>query len=200
MNYPNSINNLIECYKKLPGIGEKTAERLALATLNLDANVINLFSTSLIDVKNKIKRCSICNNFTEEDICLICNNNNRDQNILCVVQEPKNIISMEKANVYNGLYHVIDKLISPLDGINPDDINISTLKERIIKNNIKEVIIALKLSIEGETTAMYISKILEDLNIKISKIATGIPHGTDMDYIDSLTLERAIEERREISY
>lgn len=199
MNYPNIINNLIECYKKLPGIGEKTAERLALASLELDDEIIELFSKSLKNLKVKIKRCDICNNFTETKTCNICTNRTRDKNLLCIVQEPKNVIAMEKTNSYNGRYHVIGNLISPLDGINPNDIYISTLKDRILNDQIKEVIIALKLSIEGETTAMYISKLLSQTSVKITKIATGIPHGADMEYIDSLTLERAIEERREIT-
>ncbi len=199
MNYPKSINNLIECYKKLPGIGERTAERLALASLNFDEELISIFSKSLIDVKTKVKRCLICNNYTESEKCPICVDETRNKNILCIVQEPKNIVALEKGNLFNGLYHVIDNLISPIEGINPENINLRTLKKRIKENNIKEVIIALKLSIEGETTALYIKKILEETGVKISQIAMGIPHGADIDYIDSLTLERAIEERREIS-
>ncbi len=199
MNYPKSINNLIECYKKLPGIGEKTAERLSLATLNLDEEIIKLFSTSILDVKYKIHRCKVCNNFTENEKCEICLDENRSKETICIVQEPKNVIMMEKTKVYNGQYHVIDKLISPIDGVNPSDINISTIKQRIITNNVKEVIIVLKQSIEGETTTLYISKMLEKINVKITKIAQGIPHGTDMEYIDFLTLERAIEERKVIS-
>lgn len=199
MNYPKSINNLIECYKKLPGIGERTAERLALASLNFDEELISIFSKSLIDVKTKVKRCLICNNYTEGEKCPICVDETRNKSILCIVQEPKNIIVLEKGNLFNGLYHVIDNLISPIEGINPENVNLGTLKKRIKENNIKEVIIALKLSIEGETTALYIKKIIEETGVKVSQIAMGIPHGADIDYIDSLTLERAIEERRVIS-
>ena len=158
MGYPSTIKNLINCFKKLPGIGEKTAERLALAILKLDDEMIDLFVTSLSDIKSKVKRCSICNNFTEEDICDICNDNRRDHSTICIVEEPKNIILFERIGKYNGLYHVLNGLISPLEGINPEDINIDALFKRIEDGDIKEIIIAVKPSIEGETTALYISK------------------------------------------
>jgi len=199
MTYPPTIKNLIECFKKLPGIGEKSAERLALHILKLDDEIVNLFSQSLMDSKSKIKRCKICNNLTENEKCDLCLDESRNKKAICIVEDVKNIIMMEKSNVYNGQYHVIGKLISPLEGVNPSDINISTLKSRIEKDNVQEIIIVLKQSIEGETTTLYISKFLEKMNVKISKIAQGIPHGTDMDYIDYLTLETAIENRKEIS-
>lgn len=199
MYYPTTIKNLIECFKKLPGIGEKTAERLALATLNLDSNLIELFSESLKNTKIKIKRCKKCNNLSEEDICKICQDQTRNQEIICVVEDPKNVSLFEKIGSYHGLYHVLDGLISPLDGINPEDIKINNLIERIENENIKEVIIAVKPSIEGETTSLYILKLLENKNVVVSKIAHGVPLGADMDYIDSLTLEMALEDRKRIS-
>ncbi len=199
MNYPKSIRNLIECFRKLPGVGEKTAERLALAVLNFDDNVIELFSNSIRDVKYKIKRCSICNNFTENDICDICCDDTRDSSVLCVVEEAKNSILFEKMGSFKGKYHILNGLISPLDGVGPDDININKLLERVDKENIKEVILAVKPSIEGETTCLYISKMLSGSGVKVSKIAHGIPLGADMDYIDMLTLEMALEDRKEIS-
>ena len=199
MYYPTTIKNLIECFKKLPGIGEKTAERLALATLNLDSNLIELFSESLKNTKIKIKRCKKCNNLSEEDICKICQDQTRNQEIICVVEDPKNVSLFEKIGSYHGLYHVLDGLISPLDGINPEDIKINNLIERIETENIKEVIIAVKPSIEGETTSLYILKLLENKNVVVSKIAHGVPLGADMDYIDSLTLEMALEDRKRIS-
>ena len=199
MNYPKTIRDLIECYKKLPGVGEKTAERMALSTLEMEDDIINLFSDSLKNLKEKIKRCKICNNLSEEDKCEICKQNNRNKNIICVVEEPKNIIMFEKVGTYKGLYHVLDGLISPLDGINPENLNISSLIERIKKEPIEEVILALKPSIEGETTSLYISKLLEKEKVKITKIAHGIPIGVDMEYIDSLTLEMALEDRISIS-
>ncbi len=199
MIYPETINDLIECYKKFPGIGEKNAERMALYTLELGQEVIDLFVQALKKSKKNIKRCQICNNFSENDICTICANENRNKNIICVVEEPKNVYQFEKIGSYHGLYHVLDGLISPLENVNPDDINISNLLKRIETDDIKEVIIAVKPSVEGETTALYISKILEKKNVIISKIAHGVPLGADMDYVDSLTLELALEERKNIT-
>ena len=199
MNYPETIRNLIECYKKLPGVGEKSAERLALATIDLDKNIIKLFSDSLLNIEKKIKRCSMCNSLTESEVCDICSSKDRDKSTICVVQEPKNVIMFEKVGTYNGLYFVLSNLISPLDGIGPDDINIDKLIKRIKNENIKEVIIAVKPSIEGETTALYIQKSLEKVDVIVSKIAHGIPIGADIDYIDSLTLETALQDRKKIS-
>ena len=199
MNYPKTILNLIECFKKFPGIGEKTAERLALSTLNMESDIIDLFSKSLKDSQTKIKKCSRCGSLTEEEICQICNDKSRDTSTLCVVEECKNVILFEKIGTFKGIYHVLGGLISPLEGINPEDIHIDNLINRIKNENIKEVILAIKPSVEGETTALYIRKMLEGTDIKISKIAHGIPMGADIDYIDPLTLEMAIEDRTIIS-
>ena len=199
MNYPKTILNLIECFKKFPGIGEKTAERLALATLNMDSDIIDLFSKSLKDGKTKIKKCSRCGSLTEDDLCQICQDETRDTSTLCVVEECKNVILFEKIGSFKGVYHVLGGLISPLEGINPEDIHIDKLIDRIKNENIKEVILAIKPSVEGETTALYIRKMLEGTDVKISKIAHGIPMGADIDYIDPLTLEMAIEDRTTIS-
>lgn len=199
MDYPKTIKDLIACFKKLPGVGEKTAERYALTILNSDKEFNDLFAETVKNIKTKVKRCSICNNYAEEDICAICKDKSRVKNLICVVEEPKNIILFEKIGTYNGSYHVLDGLISPLDGINPEDIKIESLIKRINDNEVKEVIIAVKPSIEGETTALYISKLLENKNVKITKIAHGVPIGADMDYIDALTLELALENRTEIS-
>ncbi|MBE6144623.1 MAG: recombination protein RecR [Firmicutes bacterium] len=199
MNYPTTIKNLIECYKKLPGIGEKTAERLALATLEINQETLDVFADSILNVKHRIKRCKKCNNLSEEELCELCQDENRDQKTICVVEEPKNVILFEKVGTYKGVYHVLDGLISPLDGITPDQIKIDLLLERIKNDNIKEIIIAVKPSIEGETTSLYILKLLEGKDIVISKIAHGVPLGADMEYIDSLTLEMALEDRKKIS-
>lgn len=199
MKYPTTLMNLIECYKKLPGIGEKTAERMAISTLEMDDEIIELFSESLKNVKTKITRCKKCNNLAEGDLCEICKMPNRDETTICVVEEPKNVVLFEKVGSYKGLYHVLDGLISPLDGVDPSDLNISSLIKRIEEEKIKEVIIAVKPSIEGETTSLYISKLLEKLPVKVSKIAHGIPIGVDMEYIDALTLELAIEDRTNLS-
>ena len=195
MKYPSTIQNLIECFKMLPGIGEKTAERLALSILDSDSEMINLFADSLKDSKLKIRRCEKCNNLSESEFCEVCKDKSRNKQVLCVVEEPKNVILFEKLNIFDGYYHVLDGLISPIDGINPEDINISSLINRVKEDNIKEIILALKPSIEGETTSLYISKTLEGTNVKISKIAHGIPLGAEIDYVDSLTLEMALENR-----
>lgn len=199
MKYPSSIQNLIECFKKLPGIGEKTAERLALSILKQDNQVVELFSKSLIAVNTKIKRCNVCNNLTEEDICEICKSKNRDNKVICIVEEPKNIILFEKIGSYKGLYHVLDGLISPLDGIGPEQLKIGNLINRIEKNNIEEIIIAVKPSIEGETTSLYISRMLKGLPVKVTKLAHGIPLGIDMEYVDIMTLEMALQDRKDVS-
>ncbi len=199
MKYPTTIQNLIECFQKLPGIGEKTAERLALSTLNFEEETINVFAESLKNTKTKIKKCSRCNNLAEDDLCEICKDDSRDKKLLCVVESPKNIMLFEKLGTFHGYYHVIDGLISPLEGINPEDIHIPEMVNRIKEENIEEVILALKPSVEGETTSLYISKILDKSNILVSKIAHGVPLGADMDYVDSLTLELALENRKKIS-
>ena len=199
MKYPSSIYNLIECFKKLPGIGEKTAERLALSILKQDPQVVELFSKSLIDVNTKIKRCNVCNNLTEEDICEICKSKERDNKIVFIVEDPKHIILFEKIGSYKGLYHVLDGLISPLDGIGPEQLKIGMLIDRIEKNKIEEVIIAVKPSIEGETTSLYISRMLKGLPVKVTKLAHGIPLGIDMEYVDIMTLEMALQDRKDVS-
>jgi recombination protein RecR len=199
MNYPPTIKNLIECYKKLPGIGEKTAERLALSTITMEENVVDLFSVSLIDSKTKIKRCEICNHLTESEKCDICLDNTRISGVLCVVEDPKNVIAFEKIGTFKGKYHVLNGLISPLDGITPEDIKINLLVSRIEKEKIDEIIFALKPSIEGETTILYITKILSGTPVKITKIAHGIPMGADMEYVDLMTLETALDNRTEVS-
>lgn len=199
MKYPKSLSNLIESFKKLPGIGEKTAERLALSILDMDESIVDLFSDSLKATKNNIRRCTKCNNLSEDDLCEVCKDENRNTQILCVVEAPKDVILFEKLHIFDGYYHVLDGLISPIDGKNPEDINIEQLINRIKNDSIKEIILALKPSIEGETTSLYITKILENKDVIISRIAHGIPHGAEMDYLDSLTLEMALENRMIVS-
>lgn len=195
MNYPKTLQNLIECFKKLPGIGEKTAERLALYTIQMDEDVLEVFSESLLNIKTKIKKCEKCNNYTEEELCDICKSNSRDKKTICVISDPKNINAFEKIGKYNGLYYVLNGLISPLDGLSPEDIFLDKLISRIKEEKIKEVILAVKPSIEGETTSLYISKVLSGMDIKVTKIAHGIPMGAEMDYVDLLTLETALDNR-----
>ena len=197
--YPECVKKLIECLRDLPGIGEKSAERLAFSIINFDKEKLDDFSKSLLDIKDNIKRCSICNNITDKDICDICGNPNRDDNTIFVVEKPKDIILFEKIGNYTGKYHVLNGLISPLEGVGPNDINIKSLIDRVKDNNVSEVIVVLKPSIEGETTMQYIKKLLEGANVKISRIATGIPVGTDIEYIDTMTLETAFMERKDIA-
>jgi recombination protein RecR len=193
--YPESIKNLVESFRYFPGIGEKTAERLAFSVLDLDREQIEMFSESLIDVCDKIHKCSRCNTLTDQDICNICSNNLRDSSVLCVVEDSKSVFLFEKLGMFNGFYHVLDGLISPLDGVNPEDIGLSCLLDRIQNEKFSEIIFAFKPSIEGETTALYIKKILEGIDIKITRLASGVPIGADMEYVDSLTLERALNDR-----
>jgi len=197
--YPSSIKKVIESLKDLPGIGEKSAERLAFTMINFSEEKLQDFADAILEIKEKIHRCPICNNITDEEICTICSNQNKKDNIIFVVEKPKDIILFEKLNIYNGKYHVIDGLISPLEGIGPDDINIDSLINRIKNCKVDEIILALKPTIEGETTMQYIKKVLENYNVKVSKIATGIPIGTEIEYIDTMTLELAFEERKDIS-
>ncbi|MDO4394461.1 MAG: recombination mediator RecR [Mycoplasmatota bacterium] len=196
--YPGCVRNLIECLKDLPGIGEKSAERLAYAIINFDKEKIDLFANSLLDVKN-IKRCPVCNNITDMDKCYICSDDSRSYETIFVVEKPKDVVLFEKMGNYTGKYHVLGGLISPLEGINPEDINIDSLVKRVKENDVKEVIVVLKPSIEGETTMQYIKKLLDKYNVRVSKIPIGIPMGTDIEYIDSMTLEMAFEDRKDIS-
>lgn len=196
--YPESLRNLIESFKYLPGVGEKTAERLAFSILDLPIEKAELFSESIEEVKEKVHPCSICNHLTEHDICEICSNKLRDDQLLCIVEDPKSVFLFEKLGTYQGLYHVLNGLISPMDGINPEDIGIDKLITRIKNNNFREIILAVKPSIEGETTSLYIKKVLDGLDITVSKIASGIPMGADMEYIDAMTLERALQDRKNI--
>ncbi len=196
--YPRCINDIIESFKDLPGIGEKTAERLAFSLINFDKDRLTSFSDAIIAVRDKIKYCSVCGNITDEDKCSICNDKNRNDRVIFVVEKAKDISLFEKINIFNGRYHVLGGLISPLDGMGPEDVNIDNLIKRIENDNVEEIILALKPSIEGETTMQYIKKVLEGKNVKVTRIATGIPMGTDIEYIDAMTLEFALEGRKDI--
>lgn len=197
--YPASLNNLIESFKYLPGVGEKSAERMAFSVFDLDDEQIEQFSDSLKLLKEKIHACKICNTLTENELCNICNDMNRQRDVLCILEDTKNVFLFEKMAMFNGIYHVLGGLISPLDGINPEDIGLEKLVNRIKEEKFDEIIFAFKPSIEGETTALYIKKILEDMPITITRLASGVPMGADMEYIDSLTLERALTDRKEIA-
>lgn len=196
--YPESIKNLIESFKYLPGIGEKTAERLAFSVLDLEDEQVALFSESLSAVKEKIHPCPICNTFTDDETCSICSDISRDKSVLCVVEDTKNVFLFEKLGMFHGMYHVLDGLISPLDGVNPEDIGLDKLIDRIKKEKFKEVIFAFRPSIEGETTALYIKRVLDGMGVIVTRLASGVPMGADMEYVDSLTLERALNDRKEV--
>ncbi|MBR1718425.1 MAG: recombination protein RecR [Bacilli bacterium] len=194
--YPESIRCLIESFKCLPGIGEKTAERLAFSVLDMEEEQVELFSSSLMDVINNVHKCPICNSLTDSDICSICSDPTRDSKILCIVEDSKSVFLFEKLGMFHGKYHVIDGLISPLDGVNPEDIGLNKLLDRLNEEKFEEIVFALKPSIEGETTSLYIKKILEGMDIKVTRLASGLPIGADIEYVDSLTLERAINDRK----
>jgi len=198
MIYPISIANLIDSFKKLPGIGEKTAERMAFSVLTFEDDDALNFSQAILDTNKKIRKCNICNHITEKEICDICSDTSRDEGLICVVEDSKSVFMMEKMGTYSGKYFVLESLISPLSRKGLDNSNIDKLIELIKTKKISELIIVLKPSIEGETTALYISKFLENVNVKITKIAQGVPVGADMEYVDVLTLEKAFEQRREI--
>ena len=196
--YPESIKNLIESFKCFPGIGEKTAERLAFSVLDLEEEQVEFFSSSLLDVSDKIHKCAKCNTLTDNELCYICSDSTRNSDILCVVEDSKSVFLFEKFGIFHGKYHVLEGLISPLEGINPEDIGIGKLLDRIHDENFVEIVFAFKPSIEGETTTLYIKRTLDDLGIKTTRLASGIPIGADMEYLDKLTLERAMSDRKSI--
>lgn len=199
MNYPKDLENIISYYRKLPGIGEKSAERLAIATIEFKDEEIEEFSKSLINAKKNLGRCSICGNLTDQEICPICSDTTRAKNTICVVEDFKSIFSFEKSGKFNGTYHVLNGLISPMDDIGPDDINLPSLLNRLKNLEEPELILALKPTIEGETTTLYIKKILENKKVTISRLSYGIPIGAEIDYLDNVTLEKALEDRKKIS-
>lgn len=199
MIYPDSLQKLINCYKKLPGIGDKSAERMALATLELSKKDIENYADALINSKTNIKQCKICGHLSETDTCHICNNELREKNLICVIEDYKSVFSFEKVGKFKGVYHVLNGLISPMDGIGPDDINLSSLVKRVGSLENPELILALKSSIEGETTTLYIKKIFENKKVIISRLSYGIPMGAEIDYLDIMTLDKALEDRKKIS-
>lgn len=198
MLYTASFSKLIDIFKKMPGVGSKSAVRMAYHILSLsDEETMEIIET-IKDAKTKIHYCSICQNITEDDICDICSNSSRDHSILCVMEKPKDVIALEKTREYAGVYHVLHGSISPMDGIGPEDLKIKELLSRIAEGEFKEVIMANSPSIEGEATAMYISKLIKPFGVKVSRIAYGVPVGGDLEYADQVTLAKAIEGRREM--
>ena len=196
-SYSAPIATLIEEFEKLPGIGHKTACRLAFYILNESTEEAKQFSDAILNAKEKIKFCSICGNLTDSELCPICSNSKRDQSVICVVSDVKDIMAMEKTHEFRGVYHVLQGAISPINGVGPEDIKIKELISRL-NENVSEVILATNLNVEGEATAMYISRIIKPLGIKVTRIAHGIPVGGDLEYTDEVTLSMALEGRREI--
>lgn len=196
--YAEPMARLIEEFTKLPGIGPKTAQRLAFHILSIPENKVERLARAIINAKQKIVYCSVCGNLTDIDPCKICSAVNRNRNTICVVEDPRDVVAMEKTREYKGLYHILHGAISPMEGIGPEDIRIKELLERIRKEKIQEIILATNPNIEGEATAMYIARLVKPLGIKVTRIAHGIPVGGDLEYTDEITLTKALEGRKEI--
>ena len=197
--YPESMELLIEEYRKLPGIGRKTAQRLAMYTVESSKDQINNTIEVLENVRDKIKRCPICNNITDQEICDICSDPNRDSRVLCVVEDISNLIAIENSNSYNGKYYVLKGLVSPSKGLGPEEVGIEDMINKI-GSDVEEIILAISPTVDGETTMLLISELLKDRKIEISRIASGIPIGGNLEYFDYVTLAKAIEDRRKLGY
>lgn len=198
MSYTKSLEELIAKLVKLPGIGRRSAERIALFLLESSDAEVKTLVHAIITAKQNIRLCKICNIFTETEVCQICQNPARDSSIICVVEEPKDVLSIEKTAKFQGVYHVLMGSISPLDGRGPDNLKIKELLDRIKSKNIKEIIIATDSDTEGETTAIYLNKLIKPLGVKVTRIGVGIPVGSNLDYLDSTTISLSLESRREI--
>ena len=198
MLYPTPIAKLIDSFSKLPGIGTKTATRLAFYTIGMSDEDVNEFAKNLLAAKRELTYCSVCGNLTDDDPCLICTDKTRDQSVILVVEDSKDVSAMEKIQEYNGLYHVLHGLISPMNGISPDDINLKSLITRLMDGQVTEVIVATNATADGEATSMYISRVLRPAGIKVTRLARGLAVGSDIEYADEVTLLRAIENRTEL--
>jgi recombination protein RecR len=197
--YPSAFEELIASFRTLPGIGSKSAERMAYQILEMDEEAVSRFASSLLKVKNEIKHCQICGLMSDTDTCNICNSNIRDESLVCVVQNSKDVFALEKSEGYNGLYHVLNGVISTVNGKSVDELNLDSLVERVNEGKIKEVILATNPTVEGEVTALYISELLKDKEVIVTRLAYGLPVGAHLDYADELTLNRALQGRRKIS-
>lgn len=197
-HYAKPLGNLISQLSKLPGIGGKTAQRLAFYILSLDEKEALAIAEAIVSAKREMRYCSICGNLTDIDPCAICTDTGRDQKVICVVESPRDVAAMERIREYKGQYHVLHGTISPMDGVGPEDINLKSLILRLQKNDIQEVIMATNPNIEGEATAMYTARLIKPSGIRVTRIAHGIPVGGDLEYADEITLSKAIEGRREL--
>lgn len=198
MAFSASIEKLVEEFEKLPSIGHKTAVRLAFHILNSSVEDAEKFATAIVDARKNLKYCSVCNNITDIDPCPICANVKREKEVICVVEDVRDIVPIERTHEYNGVYHVLHGVISPVNGIGPNDIKIKELITRIGSGEVKELILATNPNVEGEATAMYISKLVKPFNLKVSRIAHGVPIGGDLEYTDEVTLAKALENRVEL--
>lgn len=196
--YVAPLERLIEQFEKMPGIGHKSAQRLAYYVLNMSKDNVEEFASALTEAHEKIHYCSVCCNLTDKELCPVCESNMRDRSVICVVEDPRDVFALERINEYNGVYHVLHGCISPLNGVSPDDLCISQLIARLSDPQVKEIIMATNPTVEGEATAMYISRLIKPMGIKVTRLAYGIPVGGDLEYADEVTLSRAMEGRREL--
>ena len=196
--YTEPITRLIEEFSKLPGVGRKTAQRLAFHVVNMNTNDVESLAKAIVEAKREIRYCSICCNITDTDPCPMCSNKNRDKSVICVVEDPRDVAAMERTKDYNGMYHVLHGVISPMDGVGPDMIRIKELIQRLSNQDVKEIIMATNPTVEGEATAMYIARLVKPMGIKVTRIAHGLPVGGDLEYADEVTISKALEGRREI--
>ena len=192
------LTRLIEHFERLPGIGKKSAQRLAFHVLNLPKEKAQDFANAILEAQEKIKHCVVCQNLTDGEKCPICQDESRDESVVCVVEDPRDVLAFERTKEYNGVYHVLHGLISPIDGVTPDKLKIKELLARIQRGGVNEVIMATNPTVEGEATAMYISKLLKALDIKVTRLAFGLPIGGSLEYADEITLFKALENRNEI--
>ncbi|MCS7464543.1 recombination mediator RecR [Paenibacillus doosanensis] len=198
MFYPEPLAKLIDAFSRLPGIGPKTAARLAFHVLRMKEDDCIDFAKALVNVKRNLHYCSVCCNITDTDPCRICQDKTRDRSVICVVQEPKDLVAMERTREFNGYYHVLHGAISPMEGIGPDEIRIADLLKRLSDERVQELILATNPNIEGEATAMYLSRLVRPFGLKVTRIAHGLPVGGDLEYADEVTLTKALEGRREL--
>ena len=196
--FPASLERLIDSFASLPGIGRKSAQRLAFHVLSLPDQEAIAFSDAIASAKKEVRRCKVCRNYTDHEICSICSSDRRDRSVICVVSDPRDVLSLERAREYNGLYHVLHGVISPMNHIGPDDIGVKELLVRAAGDEVQEVIMATNPDTEGEATALYISRLLKPFNIKVTRLAYGIPVGSNLEYADDATLMRALEGRTEL--
>ena len=196
--YTPSLDRLIEQFARLPSVGKKSAQRLAFHILNMSDDEAKRFTDTILNARNSINKCKICCNLTDGEVCSICSSQSRDKSTICVVEDPRDVIAIERTHEYNGLYHVLHGVISPMNDINPEDICIKELIYRLSDDNVKEVIMATNPTVEGEATSMYISRLIKPIGINVSRLAYGVPVGADLEYADEFTLIRALEGRKEL--